>query len=50
MFYVDLVTALVKGRIKPNNLIDKAEKLPTMKNAVFTSAFENIPSDIQIIH
>lgn len=49
-YYVDLVTALVKGKISPSDLIDEAGKYPTMKNAVFASAFENIPSDIQIMH
>lgn len=49
-FYVELVTALVKGKIKPSDLIDKAENLPTMRNAVFASAFESIPSDIQIMY
>ena len=49
-YYVDLVTALVKGKISPSDLIDEAGKYPTMKNAVFASAFESIPSDIQIMH
>lgn len=49
-FYVDLVTALVKGKMEPSDLINEAEKYPTMKNAVLASTFESIPSDIQIIH
>ena len=44
------VTALVKGKMEPSDLINEAEKYPTMKNAVLTSTFESIPSDIQIIH
>ncbi|MCI8551246.1 MAG: hypothetical protein HFI68_11790 [Lachnospiraceae bacterium] len=44
------VTALVKGKMEPSDLINAAEKYPTMKNAVLASTFESIPSDIQIIH
>lgn len=49
-FYVDLVMALVNGKISPDDLIKEAGKYPTMKNAVIASAFECLPSDIQIVH
>ena len=39
-----------KGKMEPSDLINEAEKHPTMKNAVLASTFESIPSDIQIIH
>ncbi len=49
-YYVDLIAALVDGRITPEGLINEAEKYPTMRNAVLASAFEGMPSDIHIIH
>ena len=48
--YVDLVSALVNGKMSPDDLINEAGKYHTMKNAVIASAFESIPSDIQIMH
>jgi hypothetical protein len=49
-YYADLIAALVDGRITPEDLINEAEKYPTMRNAVLASAFEGMPSDTQIIH
>jgi len=41
---------LVDERLTPEDLINEAEKYPTMRNAVLASAFEGMPSDILIIH
>jgi hypothetical protein len=49
-YYVDLIAALVDGRITPEDLINEAEKYPTMRNAVLASAFESMPSDTLIVH
>lgn len=48
-YYVDLVKALVNGKLTPEDLINEASKYPTMRNAILASTFESLPSDIHII-
>lgn len=48
-YYVDLVKALVNGKLTPEDLINEASKYPTMRNAILASTFECLPSDIHIV-
>ncbi len=38
------------GSFDETDLINEVEKYPTMRNAVLASAFEGMPSDINIVH
>jgi hypothetical protein len=47
--YVDLVTALVDGRLTPEDLLNETDKYPSLKNAVLATAFECMPDEMQIV-
>lgn len=48
--YVELVLALLERRLKPEDLVNEAEKYPPLKNAVTAASFEGFGIGTRILH
>ena len=47
-YYTDMVRALVRGRLRIEDLINRAERFPTFGSAVMAEAMEKISSEVYL--
>ena len=47
-YYTDMVRALVNGRLRIDDLINRAERFPSFGSAVMAGALETISSEIYL--
>jgi len=45
-YYLDMVNALVKGTLRPVDLINRAEKIPSFGSAIMAAGLDSIPSNV----